>query len=298
MVLLKQTPSIVTAINEYRQYKISPPLTDNTTASNINPSLESPEQGKPISIPQLTKLAQALLKYEHEHNIPRFRLDGSVRATSFLIPKSASGPQPVPNTEYIALMARLRREEEQRTYHRMLNTGLTREAFAQHSLNSFTKLFPQSIAPISDQEADELTYADVNRQVALIINVLVSIICCSAAIWMATSRWSAPKRLAISMAGSLLVAVAEVVVYNGYLRRLKEAKEIEKSKQEKKDVIKTWVIDGKEKQKKAQKERGAVGSQAESQHINASSKSEQSGEVLRKRKVEKGKRNGQTSCQN
>lgn len=92
---------------------------------------------------------------------------------------------------------------------------------------------------------DEMTYTDVNRQMTLIINVLISIICCSVAIWIVARRWSTPQRLALSMTGSIVVAIAEVAIYMGYIRRLKNAKTEEALKQEKKEIVDTWVIDGK-----------------------------------------------------
>ena len=49
------------------------------------------------------------------------------------------------------------------------------------------------------------------------------------------------------MAGSGLVGVAEVAVYTGYLRRVKEAKTKEKKKPEVKEIVGTWVIEPREK---------------------------------------------------
>ncbi len=91
---------------------------------------------------------------------------------------------------------------------------------------------------------DEVTYADVNRQMTLIINVLVSIICCSIAIWMAARRWDVPQRLGLSMTGSGLVAAAEVAIYMGYIRRVEDAKGKEKKILESKEIVETWVLDG------------------------------------------------------
>lgn len=93
-------------------------------------------------------------------------------------------------------------------------------------------------------EKDEITYADVDRQMALIFNVLLSIIACAGAIWVAARWWSTPARLALSMSGSLLVGIAEVVVYSGYIRMVGESKGKEKSVKEIKEVVKTWVIGG------------------------------------------------------
>ena len=142
-------------------------------------------------------------------------------------------------------MIRLRHEEEARAYERMINPPLPTETFEQRFPNSAnSKLFSENQAQIDDD--DEITYADINRQMAVIANILVSIVACSVALWIVASRWRTPQRLALSMGGSSLVAVAEVVVYVGYLRRLKEAREKGKKHVEIKEVIKTWVIGGEE----------------------------------------------------
>ncbi len=46
------------------------------------------------------------------------------------------------------------------------------------------------------------------------------------------------------MTGSLLVGVAEVVVYSGYIRRVGEAKGKEGKVKEVKEIVKTWVVGG------------------------------------------------------
>ena len=142
-------------------------------------------------------------------------------------------------------MARLRREEDAREYERMINPPPAIETFQQRFPNSNgAKLFSPSTADIG--EDDETTYADINRQMALIINVLVSIVACSVAIWLAAKHWSTPSRLGLSMGGSGMVGVAEVTVYAGYIRRLKEARKKGKKQIEIKKIIKTWVIGGEE----------------------------------------------------
>lgn len=142
-------------------------------------------------------------------------------------------------------MARLRREEEARAYERMINPPPPVESFSDRfPLTSNAKLFPS--ATRTDTDDDEITYADINRQMALIINILVSIVACSVAIWMASSHWSTPKRLGLSMGGSGMIGIGEVVVYAGYIRRLKEAREKEKKQVELKEVMDTWVIGGDE----------------------------------------------------
>ncbi|KAI4235265.1 MAG: hypothetical protein LQ352_008114 [Teloschistes flavicans] len=138
-------------------------------------------------------------------------------------------------------MARLRSEEEARAYERMINPRLPGETFEQRFPNAVnSKLFADHQTQIDPD--DETTYADVNRQMALIMNVLLSIVACSVALWLVASSWSTPRRLALSMGGSILVAVAEVVVYAGYLGRMKEAREKGRKQIEIKEIIKTWVV--------------------------------------------------------
>ena len=144
------------------------------------------------------------------------------------------------------LMARLRRDEEARSYERMTNPPLPMETFEQRFPNTSN---PKLFAGNQDRfyRDDDVTYADVNRQMAMIVNILVSIVACSIALWLVASRWSTPRRLGLSMGGSILVAVAEAVVYAGYLRRIKEAREKGKKQVEIKEIVKIWVIGGDEK---------------------------------------------------
>ena len=102
---------------------------------------------------------------------------------------------------------------------------------------------PHQTSGAAKDDGDETTFADVNRQLALVFNVILSVVACSAALWMVANRWSTPNRLALSMGGSILVAVAEVVVYSGYIRRVGEAKEKSKRQPETKEIIETWVIE-------------------------------------------------------
>lgn len=140
-------------------------------------------------------------------------------------------------------MARLRREEEDRAYERMINPPLLPETFSQRFPNSpHAALFPSAQADVG--EDDEISYADINRQMTLIINILISIVACSVAIWLAARRWSTPSRLGLSMGGSGMIGIAEVVVYAGYLRRVKEAREKGKKDVEVKEILKTFVIGG------------------------------------------------------
>ena len=144
-------------------------------------------------------------------------------------------------SEYKALMARLRQEEEQRAYERMTNRPRPTETFAQRFPGAqHAHLFPTTAEDIGNE--DDVSYADISRQMTLIINVLVTVVACSVAIWIVARQWSVASRLGLSMGGSGLVGVAEVAVYLGYLRRVKDAQEKSKKQVEVKEILETWVI--------------------------------------------------------
>lgn len=169
------------------------------------------------------------------------RLECMLRGASVYQP-----PPPVktePTTEFKALMQKLREDEERRQYERMLNPPPHNETFNIRSPHSSVFDPATSHGIHVPDDVDEVTYADVNRQMVLIINILISIICCSVAIWIAARRWSVPQRLGLSMSGSGLVAAAEVAIYMGYISRIKSAKVKESKQVEIKEVFETWVID-------------------------------------------------------
>ncbi|KAH7383089.1 endoplasmic reticulum-based factor for assembly of V-ATPase-domain-containing protein [Cadophora sp. MPI-SDFR-AT-0126] len=209
--------------------------------SNISsePTLCNPRIGNPISHGQVVDLSQDMKALE----LQPCRLEDLLKGARLYI--SPPPPKPEPTSEYKALMARLRREEEARTYERMTNPPPPMETFSQRfpaasAARAFTSTHQNINA--SDPDDDEVTYADVDRQMALIFNVLISIVACAAAIWIAAKWWSTPARLALSMSGSALVGVAEVVVYSGYLRRVSDAKGKEKQIREVKEIVNTWVV--------------------------------------------------------
>lgn len=137
-------------------------------------------------------------------------------------------------------MARLRAAEESRTYNRLLSSPTRSPPFPQPTAaHAFTGT--QAYDPPTSEELSVL-FKDVNRHIMLIFNILLSIVACAAAVWMVGKWWSTPARLALSMGSGLLVGVAEIVVYSGYLRRLEEAKGKERKVQEVRETIKSWVI--------------------------------------------------------
>lgn len=139
-------------------------------------------------------------------------------------------------------MARLRREEDARSYERLVNppkleTFRDRFPNATHTFAEVNR--PSKAADIGD---DDITYDEVHRQVMLIINFLVSIAGVAGTLWVAGRWWSITARLFLTLGGSILVAVAEVAVYSAYIWRMGEAKQKQGVVREVKEVVQTWVV--------------------------------------------------------
>lgn len=146
-------------------------------------------------------------------------------------------------------MARLRHEEAQRAYERMVKPPSKFESFHDHFPTS-TQAFSQVNRPTSaaDLGDDDVTLNDVHRQVMLIINFLVSILGVAGTLWVTSRWWSLPARIFLTMGGSIVVAIAEVAVYSGYMWRLDQAKQKQKSAKEVKQVVNSWVVGESEKE--------------------------------------------------
>ncbi|KAH6896694.1 endoplasmic reticulum-based factor for assembly of V-ATPase-domain-containing protein [Thelonectria olida] len=242
MVLLTMTPSIVEAVALFeapvpRQTDDSDDGTGSTQPNTTEPSLESPAVGNPIAHGQIVDLwKKAKSGGESSHS-----LEELLRGAVVYIPPPPAKKEPTP--EYKALMARLRRAEEARSYERMVNPLPNPETF-QDRFPTAAYAFAEVNRPSrpEDVDDDEITYNDVHRQVTLIINFLVSIAGVAGTLWIAARWWSTPSRLFLTLGGSILVAIAEVVVYNGYMWRMGQAKKKQEGVKEVKQVIETWVV--------------------------------------------------------
>ncbi|KFY42433.1 hypothetical protein V494_02414 [Pseudogymnoascus sp. VKM F-4513 (FW-928)] len=212
-----------------------PEITSQQNSSS-EPSLQDPKPGNPISHVQIVALSRQLKSI----NAIPCHLDALLRGSHVYIPPPP--PKPSQTPEYKALMARLRRDAEEREYVRLTKAAPVSETYSKNlPATSPAFAFASTEAYIEASPDDDITYDDVNRQLTLILNVLVSIIACSAALWMVSKWWSTPARLALSFSGSLLVAVAEVTVYFGYIRKVKESVKEEKAVKEVRELVDTWV---------------------------------------------------------
>lgn len=112
-----------------------------------------------------------------------------------------------------------------------------------------------------EEEADDITPQ-------LVLNILISIIMCGAAMFYMTRYWhNDGVRVLVSLFVAIVVGVAEVVVYSGYLRKVKESKEKERRVRERKVVIGREVIGGGKKEGEVVDEREMDGDDVETEEI-------------------------------
>lgn len=230
----EQSQETTSPINSTRSYTEPSETLEELLSGPIENSLEI---GNPVSHSQILELSKELKK----HNIEPYHLDALLQGSTIWI---APKPTPKePTAEYKALMARLRKEQEARQYQEMINPTMSAQTSSQNfPRSSAANAFTSTATYIEDSPDDEATYADIKRQVTLIINVLVSIVACSFALWKVSRWWSTPARLALSFGGSILVAVAEVAIYWAYIYKVKESIKTEKKIKEVKTVKRTWVV--------------------------------------------------------
>ncbi|KAI0381270.1 endoplasmic reticulum-based factor for assembly of V-ATPase-domain-containing protein [Hypomontagnella monticulosa] len=252
MVLLTMTPSIVEALNRLTELNIDIsqiPETGHNSTSDAEPSLKDPTIGNPISHGQIMDIWNQLKNKDGN----AIRLEQLLRGATIYTPPPP--PKPEPTEEYKALMARLRREEEERSYERMLKKASPRESFAQrYPTAPMAHSFAEVNRPINASDiGDDIEHGDVQKQITLVINFLISIFGCGAALWLAARWWSVPARLFLSLGGSIVVAIAEVAVYSAYTWRMAEGEKSQKKVKEVKEIVQTWVVgeDGDENGKRS-----------------------------------------------
>ncbi|KAI1812846.1 endoplasmic reticulum-based factor for assembly of V-ATPase-domain-containing protein [Poronia punctata] len=250
MVLLTMTSTLVEALGAVRDLGDVHSSTDDNIPRNIEPgepSICEPAVGNPISHGQIIDTWRAL----RSGGRGDFNLEGMLRGATVYVPPPP--PKPEPTQEYKELMARLRREEEERSYERMLRKLPGRESFAERfPLAPMAHSFAEVNKPskMSDVGVDDIEYGDVQKQVTLIINFVVSVFGCGIALWKAAQWWPVSTRLFLSLGGAIVVAITEVAVYSAYTWRMSEGEKKEVQKKEIREIVKTWVVgdeDGKAK---------------------------------------------------
>lgn len=153
-----------------------------------------------------------------------------IRQTKLYIPPYKSYKQPK-TAEFIKTMEKLRLEAKEQEYRRLINPT------PQYSTLYDKKLEDYDLTPTPQQALKEL-----KNQLSTIINVFISVGSVSYAIWYWTeTSWGLPVsyRVLLSVFFGLLVLVAEVVVYMGYINKIEEARDKERKKKEVKKVVRS-----------------------------------------------------------
>lgn len=102
---------------------------------------------------------------------------------------------------------------------------------------------------VAGKDSDVLTPAqmakEIREQMTTVFNILVSVVSVVFAVWYwsGSSTWlPLHYRVILCLFFGILILVAELVVYNSYLRKISDAKEKERAKIEKKKVVKKIII--------------------------------------------------------
>ncbi|KAK3400584.1 endoplasmic reticulum-based factor for assembly of V-ATPase-domain-containing protein [Sordaria brevicollis] len=233
MVLLTVTSSILEALQRI-------PDAPSKLQRDGDPSLDDAQIGAPISHGQIVDLWNLLKAGDHKE----YSLEILLRGSRVYVPPPP--PKPEPSDEYKALMAKLRRDEEERAYERMINPVPPMESFSQRFPSSagMARAFAEANRPTRKEDIgeDDVTYDEVHRQLMLIFNFMVTILGVAATLWILARWWSTPARIFLTMGGSIIAGIAEVALYSGYVWHLGQAKKKDKTFKEVKEVVQTWVV--------------------------------------------------------
>ncbi|KAG6012813.1 hypothetical protein E4U43_007632 [Claviceps pusilla] len=240
------TPAIVDGLQTVDVSTGAAALAEETSQTS-EPPLRDPAVGNPISHGQILDLWKTL-NTDHDHQASP-SLELLLRGSRVYSPPPP--PKPEPSEEYKALMARLRHEEAQRAYDRMVNPPSKVESFHDR-FPTTAQAYSQVNRPVhaADLGDDDVTLQDVHRQVMLIINFMVSTLGVAGTLWVTSKWWSVPARIFLTMGGSIVVAIAEVAVYSGYMWRMEQGKQKQRATKEVKEVVNTWVVGLDEKDEK------------------------------------------------
>ncbi|KAJ4509186.1 hypothetical protein HRR78_006088 [Exophiala dermatitidis] len=213
MVLLIATPRILDAISS---------LSPSERSSLPSPLPTTP--GSPIEHASIIALARLLSRSHSQtsqtsthlnHGPPtptapnNLSLNTLLRGAHVYIPPPPPKPQPSP--EYMALMARLRKDQERREQ-------------------------KHSDVLAEDDEDEDATKDDISP--SLVLNILLSVVMCACAMFYLTRWWGNDGlRVLVSLFSGIIVGVSEVTVYAGYLRKVRLSKHKERAKREKKVFI-------------------------------------------------------------
>ncbi|ODV87448.1 hypothetical protein CANARDRAFT_5979 [[Candida] arabinofermentans NRRL YB-2248] len=152
-------------------------------------------------------------------------------------------PTAAKTPEFLKMMEQLRLKEQEYEYQKLVKSG---------NRYGGSRVFKLDAGSNDDDEFETLTplqqTKQVNHQLTTIFNIFVSVASVGYAVWYWTGtsmRISDAYRVLLSLFFSILVLVAEVVVFGGYLRKVEEAKKTERKKKEIQKVVDTVTFGSK-----------------------------------------------------
>lgn len=136
--------------------------------------------------------------------------------------------QPKPKSpEYLELMKRLSQKQKEQEYQELIGNTKVEEG--------------EYLTPSYEAKA-------VKEQLSTIVNILISVASVFWAVWHwsgSSTRMPLSWRTLLSLFTSILVLVAEVVVYTRYKAKVEDARTIERNKKEKKQVVNSYEFGSK-----------------------------------------------------
>ncbi|KAL5343413.1 endoplasmic reticulum-based factor for assembly of V-ATPase-domain-containing protein [Aspergillus crustosus] len=271
MVRLVTTPPILSALEA-----ISPSSRED---------LKLPDTlalGDPISHDDIIRISH-YYRDTHDHTSDRqWTLDSLIRGTKLYIPPPP--PKPTPSPEYLALKARLIAASETDAYNRMVSP-LPHPATTSRT----AAIFSSSTPTLSALHDTQTPYLDPNYKdpltPSLVLNIFLSVLITGfsvywgltsfqtpeimtarvASVWSSSSHTqsrasggaSEPVRVLLSLFAALAVGVAEVTIYAIYLGKVDRAKGKERKVRERKEVVGTDELIGRDRESTATEGTGA-----------------------------------------
>lgn len=156
-----------------------------------------------------------------------------LRTTKLVIPNKNTKNEDTPKTkDFLRSMEKLRVQAQEEEYQRLV----------QKTENDPFKLYEQKI---DDNWNPAQASKEVRSHITTIFNIFISVVSVVYAIWYWTSSSARMKdsyRVLLCLFSGILILVAEVVVYMGYLGKVEDARVRERNKKEVKRVIQTFKL--------------------------------------------------------
>ncbi|KAG4304634.1 hypothetical protein PORY_002027 [Pneumocystis oryctolagi] len=101
----------------------------------------------------------------------------------------------------------------------------------------YQRLIGENSFYYKNKEPNKYEFQLIKSQICTIINILVSIFSIITAVWIWSKHWTISARVVSAISSGVLIAIAEIFIYNQYLSKVEEKHKLEKKINEKKEII-------------------------------------------------------------